>query len=161
MRRIVTLSVLALTVLGGPVPASAAGAKARGCFSEAEARAEMTVRHGLFLREAAKLCEEAGLTPGIGAQWADVDKRFGRDFKLNTDLRRAAFAREFDKRAPTTQLVWDGRLVMLQRHAPVTQGQCNDAKRMLQEIQKGGFKVFSKQAAKDNDDVVLDYKVCK
>jgi hypothetical protein len=144
-------------LLVAATPAPAQNAKSKGCFSAAEQAAEQQVRHAIFLRESALRCEAPPFSAGTAALWSDIAQQFGDRFARQTDLRRKAYEREFPRDDIGS---WDGRVVMHFRHYPLTEGYCQDVKRLLKDVQTKGWGVFVKQSVKSKGEVLLDYKVC-
>lgn len=137
-----------------------AQAKSRGCFSKAEETAEQIVREGLRLREGARGCSEPPWSMPVKSLWDDVDRRFGPRFAQQTNIRRKAFQREFADDADNRLERWDGRIVMHFRHFPLSETYCEAIKTTLEDVQKRGWSVLQKQAAKGVDEVTMDYRPC-
>lgn len=142
------------------LPSAEAGAAPRNCFSPKEALAMQMVRHGIRLREGAMRCQEAGYSPGAVELWRKVDGAVGSQFKEQTDLRREAYQREFEKWAEWNLTVWDGRIVHYFRYRPLSRELCGNLSTMLKEVDEKGWKAFSKQADLLRNEVRLDYRIC-
>lgn len=154
------LGVALLLVVGLSLPALAQSrGKPKRCLSPAEVTTEQIVRHGIFLREASGRCEE--FTSGTWKLWKDFDTTFADRLKGQTDKRKQVYQREFKDNWVKVMTYFDGRLVTYHRHAPVTHGTCVNVQEMLQEITKKGWNGFAKQAKVVQNEVHLDYKVCK
>lgn len=129
------------------------------CLTPAEIQVEQMVRHGVFLREAGNRCEE--WVKGTAKKWRDFDQRFGTKLKKQTDTRAKLFQREFKEDALKVRTYFDGRLVTYFRNVPLTQAYCTNADDMLDEVTKGGWNAFGKQAKVVQNEVLLDYKQCQ
>jgi len=129
------------------------------CLTDGEAQVEQLVRHGVFLREAGRRCDE--VTPGTGKLWMDFDERFGTRLKSQTDRRVKLFARQFKNDAVKVRTYFDGRLVTYHRNYPLSLAYCTDVKQMLQEVNKKGWGGFTQQAKVVQNEVTLDYNSCK
>lgn len=139
---------------------TAAEAKPKGCFTQAEVEAEKTVRVGVMLRETAMRCDIAPFSAGTLPLWTDVDTALGSRFARATQTRRQGFVREFPKEGADLMSYWDGRLVMHFRHLPLTQADCQDTAKTLKMVRKKGFNAFRSQADKVKNEVRMDYKAC-
>lgn len=137
-----------------------AGAEPMKCFNTKEAEAIQMVRHGIRLREGAMRCQEDGFTQDTIALWRKVDGAVGPQFKAQTDMRKAAFEREFEKWAAWNLSVWDGRIVHHFRYRPLSAELCGDLAGMLKEIDQKGWPAFAKQATKLRNEVRIDYRIC-
>lgn len=143
------------------VTATAAEAKPKGCFTPAEADADLTVRVGVMLREMAARCDADPFNAGTAPLWTQVDAALGSRFARATQTRRQGFVREFPKEGANLMNYWDGRLVMHYRHAPLTRADCQDTAKMLKTVTKRGFNAFRSQADKAKNEVRMDYKTCQ
>ncbi len=137
-----------------------AAAKPLGCFRHNEMNAERIVRHGLRLREGANSCDRPPWNVPAMPLWKDVDARFGPLFARQTQVRKAAFEREFGNSAWDRLERWDGRIVMHFRHYPVTHVYCRGILDQLKAVQRGGWNVVVKQAEVAPDEVRMDYRPC-
>ncbi len=154
MRTAACLAVVVLCVL--PV---AAAAKPRGCLTEAEMVTEQLVRHGVFLREASRLCEDR--TPGSAKLWQDFDTTFDTQLSAQTARRITVFKREFPKTWLQMMTYFDGRMVTNYRYDHPTNGPfCKDVMTLLQKNKRGGWATFSLQAKVIQDNVRLDFQLC-
>lgn len=137
-----------------------AEAKPRGCFTKTEIAAEQNIRLGLRLREGARQCQENPWNANTVPLWTQLDQTLGSRFAQQTEIRRRAFEREFDKNAEDRLVLWNGRIVMYYRNYPASQLYCANIRQMLDKFNKKGWAQFAKQAAKARDEVKLDYKTC-
>lgn len=151
---------LGLTVLLCLCLTPSAWAKPKGCFTKSEHLSERMIRHGIFLRETARNCQESPYSLSTQPMWEAVDKANGARFKAETERRRKAFSREFGEKAEGMLQVWDGRIVMHYRHLPLTVAQCEGGKKMLEDAQKRGWKALKTQAEKSRNEVFMDYRIC-
>jgi len=157
MRRFAALvAVLALSL--APLPA--AEAKPRGCFTKQEQTAEEVVRYGLRLREGGRGCDEAPWNAGTQPLWDAVDKQFGDQFKQQTETRRKAFEREFEKDAENNLNRWNARIVFYYRNYPLSPVYCDLLKTQLVNVVKKPWGAFVKQSAIARDDVRMTYQPC-
>ncbi len=134
------------------------GAKPKNCLTSSELLAEQIVRHGVFLREASRRCDD--MAPGSRAQWQDFDTRFGPRLARQTAARLRVFKREFPDDWQHAMAVLDGRLVTHHRNVPIDQPFCDNIQTLLQEDQRGGWNIFAKQAKSVQDEAILDYRPC-
>ncbi len=153
----VSLLALSALLLAPPVPAAGKG---KICFTRAEESAEQLVRGGLRLREGATACDGAPWQADTLGLWRQVDERFGRQFKQQTDIRRAAFVREFANDAENRVQMWDGRIVLQFRNYPLSAPYCSEIKKTLQTMLKAGWGSFVKHAQRAMDEVEMDYRLC-
>jgi hypothetical protein len=140
--------------------ASAAGPKPKICFTKAEENAEMLVRGGLRLREGAAGCDERPYEMHTQPLWDQVNQKFGAKFKQQTDIRRAAFVREFAKDAENEVQAWDGRTVLYFRFYPLSPVYCIQIKKNLEDFLKTGWGGFAKTAHLYRIQVEDDYRLC-
>jgi len=150
-------AILVLILAVCVVPAQAA--KPKRCFSLAELRAEQEIRHGIYLREAAKRCDGRFLT-GSNALWQKLETANATKFRAAMDKRTKAWQREFPEDWKDKINHADGRLVTYDRNVPLTQGFCDNIDELLQEMDKRGYGGFSAQAKLLRNEVIDDYKVC-
>lgn len=137
-----------------------AWSKPRGCFTKAEQNAEQMVRHGLHLREGANGCDGQPWNTGTEPIWQQINTQLGAQFAQQTQIRAAAFDREFEKDADNKLSVWNGRIVMYFRNYPLSAVYCGELKKQLDAVQKGGWGVFARQAGKAVDVIRMDYRLC-
>lgn len=135
-------------------------AKPRGCFTKAEQAAEWQVRHGLRLREGGIACDGSPWDAGTKPLWESVDKQFGPQFKQQTDIRAAAFQREFEGDAENKLTRWNGRIVFYFRNYPLSATYCSSIKTMLSDMLAKGWRVFTRQAYYARDEIRMTYKPC-
>lgn len=138
--------------------ATAAEAKVKGCFSDAEHKAEWDIRQGLRMREAASRC--ATVVPGIDKKWEQVDQKLGSRFKSATDRRAKAFAREFPDK-PQVAEWWDGRIVTYFRNYPANKPWCEEMAKQMDEALGKGWTAVQSQSKLNKDEVRNDYKLCR
>lgn len=155
LSRFVLAAAIAFAVWPGDTWAQV---KFKRCLSAAELQVEQVVRQGVFLREAARRCNE--ITPGSGKLWIDFDQKFGAKLKQQTDRRAKLFLREFKSDAVKVRTYFDGRLVTYHRNFPLTTAYCENINDMMEEVSKGGWGAFTKQAKLLQNEVLLDYKAC-
>jgi len=153
------MRVVALAAALSLVAATAQAEYKFRCLSESDAQVEQLVRHGVFLREAGRRCDE--VNPGTNKLWTDFDQRFGARLKQQTDKRVKLFARQFKNDALKVRTYFDGRLVTYHRNYPLSMAYCTDIKKMLDEVTKKGWGGFSQQAKVVQNEVLLDYNTCK
>jgi hypothetical protein len=139
--------------------AAPAWAKPKQCLMPAEITAEQTVRHGIFLREAARRCQEDGYVTGTWKKWQTFDQRFGNNLKSATSTRTRAYQREFPNASKAELTQADGKIVTYYRHYPLTRAYCEDVDELLGELT--GFGAFTSQAKLLQDEVRMAYKVCQ
>ncbi len=149
-----------VAVLAVLAPTADAVAKARGCFTKPEMAAEEMVRHGLRLREGGETCDGEPWNEHTKPLWEAVDKQFGPQFKQQTEIRRAAFMREFEFDAEHKLTQWNARIVFYFRHYPLSAGYCGAVKKMLTDMQSKGWPMFVKQAHFARDEVRMIYEPC-
>lgn len=149
-----------LALLIGLAPSSAAWAKPKGCFSQPEIVAEQEIRHGIFLREAAKLCDGRFLK-GSDALWRKFATANDLKFKTANDKRKRAWQREFPDDWQYKITHADGALVTFNRNIPLTQGFCDNVDDLLQTVSKRGYAGLSGQAKLLRNEVVQDYRICQ
>lgn len=148
----------AIACAAWPVGADAQVVKFKRCLSTTEMQVEQLVRHGVFMREAARRCNE--YIPGTAKKWTDFDQRFGTRLKQQTDRRAKLFQREFKDDALKVRTYFDGRLVTYHRNFPMTTAYCENIDDKLDEVTKRGWAGFSSQAKVLQNEVLLDYKAC-
>ena len=154
MRAAARLALCVLCVL--PVTAAA---KPRGCLTRSEMVTEELVRHGVFLREASRLCEDR--TPGGAKMWQDFDTTFDKQLSGQTARRITVFKREFPTAWLQMMTYFDGRMVTNYRYNHPTDGAfCKDVLALLKKNQRGGWGTFSRQAKVIQDNVRLDFRTC-
>ncbi len=147
----------ALAVL---ISSPAAAAKPKKCFSLPEIRAEQEIRHGIYLREAAKRCDGRYLR-GSNDMWQKFEAANATKFKAAMDKRKRAWEREFPDDWQYKINYADGRLVTYDRNVPLTTGFCENIDELLKEVDKRGYGGFSGQAKLIHNEVIDDYKVCQ
>jgi len=141
--------------------ALAAGPKPKICFTKAEENAEQIVRGGLRLREGANGCDARPWMAQTKPLWDQVDQRFGPRFKQQTNIRRAAFVREFANDAENQVQAWDGRTVLYFRNLPLSVPYCAEIKKTLQDLLgKSGWGGFISRSRLYRIPVEDDYKPC-
>lgn len=150
----------ALALLALAVPGQDAFAKPRGCFTKAEQNAELLVRAGLRLREGGVACDREPWNAGTRPLWDAVDKQFGPQFKQQSDIRRAAFEREFENDAEHKLTMWNSRIVFYFRNYPLSAVYCDSIKKTLQEMPTKGWQSFVKQARYATDEIRMTYEPC-
>jgi hypothetical protein len=139
-----------------PLPAAA---KPKGCLTAGEMVTEQLVRHGVFLREASRLCDDTD--PGAAKLWKDFDTTFDAQLSAQTARRKTVFQREFPKTSLQMMTYFDGRMVTNYRYNHPTNGPfCKDVMTLLQKNQRGGWGSFTRQAKVIQDNVRLDFKLC-
>ncbi|RAU22114.1 hypothetical protein CU669_10585 [Paramagnetospirillum kuznetsovii] len=159
MRRPFLILTLGLLAVSAPVLSTLALAKPKACFSAPEITAEREIRHGIYMREAAKRCD-GEYVKGTNAMWQKFEAANGTKFKSANDKRKKAWEREFpDDWVPKMNHA-DGRLVTFARNVPRTQGYCENIDEQLKELDKKGYGGFSAQAKVVHNEVIEDYKVC-
>ena len=134
--------------------------KPRHCFTRAEQGAEVMVRYGLRLREGGNACNESPWDAGTLPLWQAVDKQFGPQFKQQTDIRAAAFQREFENDAENKLTQWNARIVFYFRNYPLSPTYCAGIKTMLNDMLAKGWRVFTKQAYYARDEIRMTYQPC-
>jgi hypothetical protein len=149
-----------LVILAICLTAVPAAAKPKNCFSLPEIAAEREIRHGIYMREAARRCDTE-YVKGLAALWQKFETANGAKFKAANAKRLKGWEREFpdDWKAKVTHA--DGRLVTYARNIPRTQGFCENMDEQLQELDKRGYAAFSKQSRRVHNEVIGDYKVCQ
>ncbi len=152
--------ILALVAMMCAVAPEQVLAKARGCFTPQEQAAEWQVRQGLRLREGGLACDGAPWYAGTKPLWEQVDKQFGPQMKRQTDIRQAAFLREFENDAEHKLSQWNARIVFYFRNYPLSPTYCGNVKTMLNDILAKGWKVFTKQAYYARDEIRMTYEPC-
>ncbi len=156
-----TVVWLILPLFAGAVSdAPQALAKPRGCFTKAEQGAEEMVRFGLRLREGARGCDADPYDEATQPMWEQIDKDLGPQMKQQTDIRRAAFVREFENDAENKLSVWDARIVFFYRNYPLSQVYCDNIKKLLTDTQKTGWNGFRKRAIIARDEIRMTYTPC-
>lgn len=156
MRRPFSIIVLVAALL----PAGPVAAKPKYCFSASEIAIEREVRHGIYLREAARRCDGQYIK-GSYDMWQKFEAANGAKFKSAMDKRKKAWSREFPDDWQYKINHADGRLVTYARNIPRTVGFCDNIDELLQEVDKRGYGGFSAQAKVVHNEVVADYKVCQ
>ncbi|OAN53129.1 hypothetical protein A6A04_14295 [Paramagnetospirillum marisnigri] len=155
MRRLA--AILGLAALLSPLGAEAA--KPKRCFSTTEVSAEREIRHGIYMREAAKRCD-GDYIKGANAMWQKFEAAQGTKFKAANGKRIKAWQREFPDDWQFKMNHADGRLVTYARHMPRTTGLCENIDELLQELDKRGYAAFTVQSKTIHNEVIEDYKVC-
>jgi len=159
MRRGVALAAaLAFGMAVAPPPQ--AEAKPRGCFTQAEQRAEEVVRYGLKLREGANGCDGAPWEAHTLPLWEAIDKLYGAQFKQQTDIRAKAFVREFENDAENKLTQWNARIVFYYRNYPLSPVYCAGMKKILTDIPNKPWGNFVKQAVIAHNDIRMTYVPC-
>jgi len=148
---------LLLCLLAAPL----AQAAPSGCFTAKEMAAERLVRQGLYLREGAMACDGNPWNFKTLSLWQDIDAKQGVKFAAQTKLRTNAFKREYPKNWQFQMRIWDGRIVMHYRNYPLGPEYCGEVKKRLQEVAKGGWNSFNKQAVIAPDEVKFSLRVCQ
>ncbi len=152
-----TAACLALAVLCALPPPAAA--KPRGCLTATEMVTEQLVRHGVFLREASRLCADSD--PGGVKLWTAFDSTFGSQLSGQTARRITVFKREFPKTWLQMMTYFDGRMVTNYRYNhPTDAAFCKDVMTLLTKNQRGGWGSFSRQAKTLQGNVRLDFREC-
>lgn len=154
--RAVILVLVPMLLFAAPSPAAP-----MGCLTDREAQAEQAVRHGVRLREGAWRCEALGFTTDTIAAWQAADAVLGQRFAAQTELRRRAFVREFEKRSETELARWNGRILGHFRHRPLGEAYCQRLAGQLQEAARGGWRAFQAQAGRERPEVAMDHKLCR
>lgn len=154
MRR--SILILALVLVADP----ALAAKAKRCFSPPEITAEREIRHGIYMREAAKRCD-GDYVKGANAIWQKFETTNGAKLRATNSKRVKAWQREFPDDWQFKMNHADGRLVTYARHVPRTMGYCENIDEQLQELDKKGYAGFTAQAKVVHNEVIDDYKVCQ
>jgi hypothetical protein len=155
--RALPLAVIAVVLVALAPPAAA---KPRGCLTQPEIQAEKEVRHGLFLREAARRCDGQYLK-GSAQTWQTFETANGAKFRQQNGRRISAYKREFPDSWQAKMNQADGRLVTYNRNFPVTQAYCDDVEDLLKDITATAYGGFTKQAKVIHDQVIDDYKLCR
>lgn len=158
MRRIFAAVLLAVAV---PMPVAAQSAPPstfRRCLNKQEVATERMIRHGIFLREGGRRCEE--YNPGTARMWSDFDSRFGPRLAQQTDRRKKLFERQFKDDALKVRTYFDGRLVTFYRHYPLSVAFCGHVDQLLKELSRRGWTAFVAQSSSAQPDVIYDLKVC-
>lgn len=155
-RRILA-ALLGLAVLA---PTGPARAKPKTCFTPAEIAAEQQVRHGLRLREGARICSEPPYDLKLLGLWQEIDTQFGPRFARQKTIREQAFRREFGQDTYNRLEMWDGRVVMHYRNNWASPEFCGDISKTLNDMKTKGWSVFSKRAAKAKPEVTVDFRPC-
>ncbi|MBC7952007.1 MAG: hypothetical protein H7Z12_09360 [Rhodospirillaceae bacterium] len=156
LSRLILAAVLAIAVWPGGAQAQLV--KFKRCLNTGELQVEQLVRHGVFMREAARRCNE--YIPGMGKKWIDFDQKFGARLKQQTDRRAKLFLREFKDDALKVRTYFDGRLVTYHRNTPMTVAYCENIDEKMDELSKRGWGAFTAQAKVLQNEVLLDYKAC-
>ena len=150
------IATLAGLLLSGE---AVAAAKPKRCLSPPEIQAEQEVRHGIFLREAAKRCDE--YTKGSRTAWDSFNAQAAPRFAKAVDKRLKAWQREFPEDWQRAMITADGRLVSYHRYFPLSRAYCESVNDLVQEVAKKGYTAFTKQAKTVQNEVIGDYKVCR
>jgi hypothetical protein len=135
-----------------------AWAKPQHCFAKAEIAADLIVRHGVFLRESSRRCDDT--RPGTKKMWEDFDKAFGSRLLSQRTRRENAFKREFPQDWLKALTTFDARLVTYERNLYDTPEFCSDIEKLLKTNQKSGWSSFVKQSKTLKSVAVLDIKPC-
>lgn len=151
--------LLAVLMVAPPIAPAVAQVKFTRCLTQAEVLTEQLVRHGVFLREAGRRCDE--YNPGTAILWKEFDTKFGERFKRQTDKRKRLFQKQFKDKATQVITYFDGRLVTYHRHYPLTGAYCGNVDKLLKDAAKRGWGAFTNQAKTVQNEVLLDYKVCQ
>ncbi len=154
MRAALILSVILSLAAGQAI----AQVKMR-CLSDTELQVEQLVRHGVFLREAGRRCDD--VVAGTNKLWTDFDQRWAAKLKQQTDKRAKVFTRQFKGDALKVRTYFDGRLVTYHRNYPLSLSYCTNVKELLDEVAKRGWGGFTGQAKVVQNEVLLDYNSCK
>jgi len=151
----------ALVLLALLAPSPPALAKGKQCFTAAELTAEREVRHGIFLREASRLCQANGYLKDSFQTWETFEGTNGARFRAAVGRRAKAWKREFPKDWQVKQTRADAAIVTYARNASVASAFCNQIDTELKTISKGGYNKFSAQAKPIRNEVADDYKTCR
>lgn len=154
MTRTALIFLLSLTLIG---PAQA---KPKNCFSSAEHTVEWQVRHGIRLREFAYRCDEHPYNAGTLEIWKRIDEKNAAQFQKMRDARAKTFEREFPTKFKEYLEAWNGRIIIRYRDYYLSDVDCAQTKKQLEEIDKKGFPVFVKIAAKYKPEALMDYRKC-
>ena len=154
------LLFLAAVVLSPLCAGEVLAAKAKGCFTTPEIKAEQEIRHGIYLREAANRCN-ARYLPGAKDRWQKLEAANGTKFRAANDKRSKAWEREFPDDWKYKITYADGRLVTYDRNIPLTAGFCENIDELLAAVEKGGYGAFSKQSKLLRNEVTEDYRLCQ
>lgn len=154
----VTAAVMVLVLVSALFGGDDAWAKPRKCFTRAEIAADLIVRHGVFLREASRRCNDKN--PGTKQMWDDFDKAFGTRLKGERTRREGAFKREFPDDWLKAVTTFDARLVTYERNVYDTPEFCDDVQTLLEDNKKSGWSAFAKQSKTLKSVSALDIKPC-
>lgn len=155
MRLACLVALLLIPGFAGP-----AWAKPKSCFSATELTAEREVRHGIFLREAARRCQGRFL-PNSRKMWETFEEANATRFRGAVAKRMQGWRREFPDDWQVKQIRSDGQIVTYARNQAVTPGFCSNVDDLLQANAKRGYGGFSAQAKTIRNEVVEDYKQCQ
>ncbi|MBF0355690.1 MAG: hypothetical protein HQL43_10695 [Alphaproteobacteria bacterium] len=140
---------------------SLAFAKPKGCMTKAEQTVEWQIRHGIRLREFAFRCDEPPYNAGTLAIWRRIDATQTGQFQKMTDSRAKTFEREFPQTFKSYIEAWNGRIIMRYRDYYLSDIDCIQTKRQLQDIEKKGFKAFTTLSARYKPEILMDYRTCQ
>ncbi len=157
MRRPILVLAIAAVLLPWT---SAMAAKAKNCLSAPEVNAEREIRHGIYMREAARRCD-GNYVIGTFNMWQKFEAASGAKFKASNDKRKKAWQREYPEDWQVKMNHADGRLVTYARNVPRTIGYCENIDDLLNDLDKKGYAAFTKQAKVVHNEVIEDYKVCQ
>jgi hypothetical protein len=155
MRRLLLLALILLA------SGSDAQAKPKNCITKAEQTVEWQIRHAIRLREFAWRCDEKPYSAGTLDIWKRVDEKNAAKFQQMRDSRAKVFEREFPEKHKTYIENWNGRIIIRYRDYYLSDIDCKQTKKQLQDIDKNGFNSFTKLAARYKPEVLMDYRICQ
>lgn len=135
-------------------------AKPKNCITSAEQTVEWQVRHALRLREFAWRCDEKPHHAGTWEIWSRIDQKNAAQFQKMKDARAKVFEREFPEKHKVYLENWNGRIIMRYREYYLSDIDCKQTKKQLEDIDKKGFNAFTKMSARYKPEVLMDYRVC-
>ena len=136
-----------------------AWAKPKLCMTPAEMSADLIIRHGVYLREAADRCNS--YQPGTRALWKSFDEKFGTRLRGERTKREGAFKREFPDTWLKNVTTFDAKLVTFDRNLPYNEPFCSNIKDLLDEITQRGWGAFATQSKKVRDEARMEFIPCK
>ncbi|CCG40719.1 hypothetical protein [Magnetospirillum molischianum] len=157
MIRVLVFVLLMLPVLSSSLLAAP---KPKQCFTGPELTSEREVRHGIYLREAARRCQGRFLPDSVKT-WDTFEEANGAKFRAAVARRKKAWQREFPKDWQAKQNHADGSIVTYARNIPLTDGFCENIGELLTTISKRGYGGFSAQTKIIKNEVVQSYKACQ
>jgi hypothetical protein len=149
--------LLFVLLLVGSAPAFA---KPKNCMTKAEQTTEWQIRHAIRLREFAWRCDEPPYSAGTLEIWNRIDEKNATKFQQMKDARAKIFEREFPEKHKVYLENWNGRIIIRYRDYYLSDLDCKQTKKQLQDIDKTGFNAFLKLAAKYKPEVLMDYRTC-